>query len=193
MVRGWAQHPGDRHHGAHGDLVSRSLDVRVGELLDFSQNINPLGAPERRSGSRPAGPLRGLLPLPRPGIYRVARGPGRLPRRRCRDGSADQRRRGGAVPRGQGGRNGRKGARARAHLLGVRGGGSGLGHGGRPQGGPAARGGFRVGLHPAQRPRRRLCGVSLQPEQPYGRPARPRRSTRGGGPRGGGRSRSRRR
>ncbi|MDP8945988.1 MAG: hypothetical protein M3N03_08675, partial [Actinomycetota bacterium] len=45
MVRGWAQHPGDRHHGAHGDLVSRALDVRVGELLDFSQNINPLGAP----------------------------------------------------------------------------------------------------------------------------------------------------
>ncbi|HET7271190.1 MAG TPA: aminotransferase class I/II-fold pyridoxal phosphate-dependent enzyme, partial [Rubrobacter sp.] len=45
MVRGWAQHPGDRHHGAHGSLVSRSLDVPVGELLDFSQNINPLGAP----------------------------------------------------------------------------------------------------------------------------------------------------
>ena len=45
VVRGWAQHPGDRHHGAHGDLVSRALDVRVGELLDFSQNINPLGAP----------------------------------------------------------------------------------------------------------------------------------------------------
>jgi len=45
VVRGWAQHPGDRHHGAHGDLVSRSLDVRVGDLLDFSQNINPLGAP----------------------------------------------------------------------------------------------------------------------------------------------------
>jgi threonine-phosphate decarboxylase len=45
VVRGWAQHPGDRHHGAHGDLVSRSLGVRVGELLDFSQNINPLGAP----------------------------------------------------------------------------------------------------------------------------------------------------
>ena len=45
MVRGWAQHPGDRHHGAHGDLVSRSLDVHAGELLDFSQNINPLGAP----------------------------------------------------------------------------------------------------------------------------------------------------
>jgi threonine-phosphate decarboxylase len=45
VVRGWAQHPGDRHHGAHGDLVSRSLDVRAGELLDFSQNINPLGAP----------------------------------------------------------------------------------------------------------------------------------------------------
>ena len=45
MVRGWAQHPGERHHGAHGKLVSRSLDVPVGELLDFSQNINPLGAP----------------------------------------------------------------------------------------------------------------------------------------------------
>jgi threonine-phosphate decarboxylase len=45
VVRGWAQHPGDRHHGAHGDLVSRSLGVRVGELLDFSQNINPLGTP----------------------------------------------------------------------------------------------------------------------------------------------------
>ena len=47
VVRGWAQHPGDRHHGAHGDLVSRSLDVRAGELLDFSQNINPLGAPRK--------------------------------------------------------------------------------------------------------------------------------------------------
>jgi threonine-phosphate decarboxylase len=45
VVRGWAWHPGDRHHGAHGDLVSRTLDVRVGDLLDFSQNINPLGAP----------------------------------------------------------------------------------------------------------------------------------------------------
>lgn len=45
MVSGWAEHPGDRHHGAHGELVSRSLDVPVDELLDFSQNINPLGAP----------------------------------------------------------------------------------------------------------------------------------------------------
>jgi len=45
VVRGWAQHPGDRHHGAHGNLVSRSLDIPAGELLDFSQNINPLGAP----------------------------------------------------------------------------------------------------------------------------------------------------
>lgn len=45
MVRGWAEHPGGRHHGAHGALISRSLDVPVGELLDFSQNINPLGAP----------------------------------------------------------------------------------------------------------------------------------------------------
>ncbi len=45
MARGWAGHPGDRHHGAHSELVSRSLDVPVGKLLDFSQNINPLGAP----------------------------------------------------------------------------------------------------------------------------------------------------
>lgn len=47
MVRGWAQHPGGRHHGAHGEQVSRSLDIPVGEMLDFSQNINPLGAPHR--------------------------------------------------------------------------------------------------------------------------------------------------
>jgi threonine-phosphate decarboxylase len=45
VVRGWADHAGDRHHGAHGEAVSRSLEVSVGELLDFSQNINPLGAP----------------------------------------------------------------------------------------------------------------------------------------------------
>ena len=64
MVRGWAQHPGDRHHGAHGDLVSRSLDVPVGELLDFSQNINPLGAP------------RGALAAARRALYEEA---GRYP------------------------------------------------------------------------------------------------------------------
>jgi threonine-phosphate decarboxylase len=52
VVRGWAQYPGDRHHGAHGGLVSRSLDVSVGDLLDFSQNINPLGTP--RSALRAA-------------------------------------------------------------------------------------------------------------------------------------------
>ncbi len=45
VVSGWAGHAGDRHHGAHGDLVSRHLNVPVGELLDFSQNINPIGAP----------------------------------------------------------------------------------------------------------------------------------------------------
>jgi threonine-phosphate decarboxylase len=45
VVRGWAEHPGDRHHGAHGEVVSRSLEVHVEDLLDFSQNINPLGAP----------------------------------------------------------------------------------------------------------------------------------------------------
>ncbi len=45
MVRGWAGHPGDRHHGAHGELVSRRLGVPAGGLLDFSQNINPIGTP----------------------------------------------------------------------------------------------------------------------------------------------------
>ncbi|MDQ3316065.1 MAG: threonine-phosphate decarboxylase CobD [Actinomycetota bacterium] len=45
MVEGWAGHPGSRHHGAHGEAVSRTLRVREAGLLDFSQNINPLGAP----------------------------------------------------------------------------------------------------------------------------------------------------
>ncbi len=45
MVSGWAEHPGGRHHGAHGELVSRSLGFGSEELLDYSQNINPLGTP----------------------------------------------------------------------------------------------------------------------------------------------------
>ena len=45
MVEGWSEHAGDRHHGAHGEAVSRSLQVRVEDLLDFSQNINPFGPP----------------------------------------------------------------------------------------------------------------------------------------------------
>lgn len=45
MVSGWAEYPGERHHGAHGELVKRTIEVPAGELLDFSQNINPLGAP----------------------------------------------------------------------------------------------------------------------------------------------------
>jgi threonine-phosphate decarboxylase len=45
VVSGWAEHPGGRHHGAHGGVVSRSLAVSERDLLDFSQNINPLGAP----------------------------------------------------------------------------------------------------------------------------------------------------
>ncbi len=47
MVSGWAEHPGGRHHGAHGGVVSRSLGVSEGDLLDFSQNVNPLGPPAR--------------------------------------------------------------------------------------------------------------------------------------------------
>ena len=46
MLKGWAEHPGGRHHGAHGAVVSGWLDVSPEDLLDFSQNINPLGAPE---------------------------------------------------------------------------------------------------------------------------------------------------
>jgi threonine-phosphate decarboxylase len=46
VVEGWAEHPGGRHHGAHGAAASRSLDVAERDLLDFSQNINPLGAPD---------------------------------------------------------------------------------------------------------------------------------------------------
>ena len=45
MVKGWAEHPGGRHHGAHGALIPRSLRVREEGLLDFSQNVNPLGVP----------------------------------------------------------------------------------------------------------------------------------------------------
>lgn len=45
MVSGWAEHAGGRHHGAHGAAVSRALDITAEHLLDFSQNINPLGAP----------------------------------------------------------------------------------------------------------------------------------------------------
>ena len=45
MAEGWAEHPGTRHHGAHGGAAARLLDVPEGGFLDFSQNINPLGAP----------------------------------------------------------------------------------------------------------------------------------------------------
>ena len=45
MVSGWAEHPGGRHHGAHGEALSRALGLEPAELLDFSQNITPLGTP----------------------------------------------------------------------------------------------------------------------------------------------------
>ncbi len=45
MASGWVGHPGGRHHGAQGAEVSRTLDVPEGDLLDFSQNVNPLGTP----------------------------------------------------------------------------------------------------------------------------------------------------
>lgn len=45
MVSGWAEHPGGRHHGAHGGPVSLALGFGSEGLLDYSQNINPLGTP----------------------------------------------------------------------------------------------------------------------------------------------------
>jgi threonine-phosphate decarboxylase len=45
LVSGWTEHPGGRHHGAHGGLISRSLGFGTADLLDYSQNINPLGTP----------------------------------------------------------------------------------------------------------------------------------------------------
>jgi L-threonine-O-3-phosphate decarboxylase len=45
VISGWADHAGGRHHGAHGAEAARVLDVPAERLLDFSQNINPLGAP----------------------------------------------------------------------------------------------------------------------------------------------------
>ncbi len=45
MVSGWADHAGGRHHGAHAGAATRTLGAPAGKFLDFSQNINPLGAP----------------------------------------------------------------------------------------------------------------------------------------------------
>jgi threonine-phosphate decarboxylase len=47
VVEGWAEHPGSRHHGAHGATAARFLDVPERDMLDFSQNINPLGVPSK--------------------------------------------------------------------------------------------------------------------------------------------------
>jgi threonine-phosphate decarboxylase len=46
MVRGWAASPDGRHHGAHYAVAAQALDTRPDGFLDFSANINPLGAPE---------------------------------------------------------------------------------------------------------------------------------------------------
>ncbi|MGI8910271.1 MAG: pyridoxal phosphate-dependent aminotransferase [Rubrobacteraceae bacterium] len=45
MAEGWADHAGGRHHGAHGGLASHSLNIPE-DILDFSQNVNPLGPPD---------------------------------------------------------------------------------------------------------------------------------------------------
>jgi threonine-phosphate decarboxylase len=47
VVEGWVRHSGGRHHGAHAASAARSLDVSEQDLLDFSQNINPLGVPSK--------------------------------------------------------------------------------------------------------------------------------------------------
>ncbi|HEY0129149.1 MAG TPA: hypothetical protein VGB40_08285, partial [Rubrobacteraceae bacterium] len=46
MVRGWATSPDGRHHGAHYAEAAHALGTRPDDFLDFSANINPLGAPE---------------------------------------------------------------------------------------------------------------------------------------------------
>src|SRR5215210_9428355 len=46
MVRGWANSPDGRHHGAHYAEAAQALGARQDSFLDFSANINPLGAPE---------------------------------------------------------------------------------------------------------------------------------------------------
>lgn len=46
MVRGWATSPDGRHHGAHYAEAAHALGTRPDVFLDFSANINPLGAPE---------------------------------------------------------------------------------------------------------------------------------------------------
>ncbi|MCA1715887.1 MAG: threonine-phosphate decarboxylase CobD [Actinobacteria bacterium] len=46
MVRGWATSPDGRHHGAHYAEAAEALGTRSDGFLDFSANINPLGAPE---------------------------------------------------------------------------------------------------------------------------------------------------
>ena len=46
VVSGWHESAGGRHHGAHGAATARALGVAGREFLDFSQNINPLGAPK---------------------------------------------------------------------------------------------------------------------------------------------------
>lgn len=46
MVRGWTTSPDGRHHGAYTTEAARALGVPPDEFLDFSANINPLGAPE---------------------------------------------------------------------------------------------------------------------------------------------------
>ncbi len=46
MVRGWTTSPDGRHHGAYAAEATRALGTRPDGFLDFSANINPLGAPE---------------------------------------------------------------------------------------------------------------------------------------------------
>lgn len=45
MASGWGAHAGARHHGAHGGSLARAMSLPEDGFLDFSQNINPLGAP----------------------------------------------------------------------------------------------------------------------------------------------------
>ena len=46
MVKGWTASSDGRHHGAHYVEAAKALGARSDGFLDFSANINPLGAPE---------------------------------------------------------------------------------------------------------------------------------------------------
>ena len=75
MVRGWADHPGARHHGAHGDMVSRSLDIPWGISWTSARTLTRSARLGGHAGSRTQGPLQRIGALSRPGVHGPAGAP----------------------------------------------------------------------------------------------------------------------